>query len=640
MNERKIIDYPVVTNKGGYLVMDDLPSGCVFNKQRTAVGATSIAQRNDKDYIICVPTKAIVVSKTGREHPGFGDGGTFGLFDKFGSILKLEFQRYLCEHEGPKKIFCTYDKLPAIIANFPQVLEYKLMIDEYHNILTSSDYRMSAIGGVLKNFDKFKEWVFVSATPIPVDFVPYKMRDIPEYIATYDDVCFVDVHPIKTNSTIKEIMDTLQQYRDNGFYEYNGTVSTEAFVFINSVSNIIRICETLQLTPDNCRIICSQGNELNIERLGKLGFKPETTLGENKLITFLTCTAYEGCDLFSKTGINFMCSFNQSDHTYPDPVIHLSQAAGRLRDKDNPFFNRIIHIFESTPIDEDALTYEEYAARRWAELSEYETVVESLNSVSPSVRDTILNGFTKQFKEGYIDYDDEKEILRVNDLRFIGDINKYKIKHFTYNDGRNYHAEVQKLNVRKSAIEWRMHEEKFKYHVLMDADISIECALRQLYDDKTYLSDKDALLKYYPDLEDVVKFLTIEDCEKAQFKSGALKNLVTIRRGDRHNHFKIQRLFRSACNQRNEIAVKNAKSVLQGIYDDLNIDATAKSTDLDLWFEWKLVKATLPEEKVKGRKSRRYDAIKLLADKIRVEADGFDSVEPENENNEYYEEPF
>ena len=49
--------------KDGFLVMNDLPHDCIFNKVKTGCGATTIAIKNAENYVIAVPTTEIIENK-------------------------------------------------------------------------------------------------------------------------------------------------------------------------------------------------------------------------------------------------------------------------------------------------------------------------------------------------------------------------------------------------------------------------------------------------------------------------------------------------------------------------------------------------------------------------------------------------
>ena len=50
-----------IKEKDGFLIMDDFPTNCIFNKVKTGCGATTIALTNNENYIIAVPTTAMLI---------------------------------------------------------------------------------------------------------------------------------------------------------------------------------------------------------------------------------------------------------------------------------------------------------------------------------------------------------------------------------------------------------------------------------------------------------------------------------------------------------------------------------------------------------------------------------------------------
>lgn len=93
---------------------------------------------------------------------------------------------------------CTYDKLPLLV-ELINTMEYRLLVDEYHNLLKQYSFRGDAINGVLDNFRKFKSFCFMSATTIDVEFKPAVLNDVPEYVADWKEVQNLYITPIKTN---------------------------------------------------------------------------------------------------------------------------------------------------------------------------------------------------------------------------------------------------------------------------------------------------------------------------------------------------------------------------------------------------------------------------------------------------------
>ena len=168
-----------IKEKDGYLDMIDLPHNCIFNKVRTGCGGTTIALRNEENYIIAVPTTELIVNKLNSTE------NLFGLYGDFTSTLKDGLISYT-QRDGVKKIMCTYDKLPKLV-ELIYTTDYRLLVDEYHNLLKQYMFRSTAINGVLDNFREFKSFCFMSATSIDVELKPDVLRDVPEYYADWSE---------------------------------------------------------------------------------------------------------------------------------------------------------------------------------------------------------------------------------------------------------------------------------------------------------------------------------------------------------------------------------------------------------------------------------------------------------------------
>ena len=52
-----------IQEENGFLIMEDFPKNCIFNKVKTGCGATTIALTNNKNYIVAVPTTDLVINK-------------------------------------------------------------------------------------------------------------------------------------------------------------------------------------------------------------------------------------------------------------------------------------------------------------------------------------------------------------------------------------------------------------------------------------------------------------------------------------------------------------------------------------------------------------------------------------------------
>ena len=152
-----------INSRNGFLNIEDLPHNCIFNKKITGCGGTTVALTNGEKYVIAVPTTELIINKIG----GTGDrDGIFGLYGTFDYQLKKSLKNF----KG-NKIMCTYDKV-QYLDKYIDLSEWRLLVDEYHLMLKAYSYRDKAINGILQNFNRFKSYCFMSATPISPEFTP------------------------------------------------------------------------------------------------------------------------------------------------------------------------------------------------------------------------------------------------------------------------------------------------------------------------------------------------------------------------------------------------------------------------------------------------------------------------------------
>lgn len=352
-----------IKEKDGFLIMEDFPENCIFNKVKTGCGATTIALTNNKNYIIAVPTTDLVINKC---YPSKDkddkdlvwkkseivsgvsplNANLFGLYGRFTVSTKTKLKKFL-NKEGVKKIICTYDKVEALISLInPQ--EFKLLTDEYHDLFKQYLFRHKAVNGVLDHYNKFKSYCFLSATPIP-DFVkPQIFKDMTEYVANWKSIDKITIYPYKSGKAYETAANIIKQYQDIGYFVLDDVKSEEAYFFVNSVREIKKILDKTTLTNDDCRVICAD-NEKNSTKLE--GFKISNSASKSKRFTFVTCKAFEGVDFHSETALCFIVSNGYNKHTLISVDMDIPQIAGHIRTKTNPFKNKIVHIFNPKKVN-------------------------------------------------------------------------------------------------------------------------------------------------------------------------------------------------------------------------------------------------------------------------------------------------
>ena len=426
-----------IESDDGFLHLKDLPHNCIFNKVVTGCGGTTVVLQNAEDYVIAVPTTELIINKTditmaGISRLSYKGIRPFGLFGKFDDAAERKLKDYL-NSSGTKKIMCTYDKVPRLI-EYLNPTNYRLLVDEYQWLLKAYSYRQKAIDGVLDNFRKFKSYCFMSATPILPDFKPDCLTDVKEIQADWGELDRMKVELRQTNKPYTMAANIINEYRLHRFYELDGHKSTEAFFFINSVRDIAAILKHCNLRNDEVRIICAD-NDDNREKL--IGYDISNSRSPNKMFNFITSKSFEGADYHSETGICFVVSSASNPHTQASIDTDIPQIAGRIRTKENPFRNHLIHIFNTSykKLDLD-MTYEEMKNKTETAIrTAYDTVDFFNRAPTKAIKNNLRENLKHDLNSLYMKYDKENDEFIINDILPKLELYNFQINQEIYKNG-------------------------------------------------------------------------------------------------------------------------------------------------------------------------------------------------------------
>ena len=433
------MEYIKINSDDGFLHMKDLPQDCIFNKVVTGCGGTTIVLKNSDNYVISVPTTELIINKTGRTDAGAAsidlpNGNTqyvFGLFGRFDSVMERELKDYLTTARV-KKIICTYDKVAKLL-EYINPADYRILVDEYHTLLKSYAYRAKAIDGVLDNFRPFKSFCFMSATPILARFKPECLADIDEKQADWGELDKLKVILQPTNKPYSMAANIINKYKTDGYITVDGVKSKEAFFFINSVTDIVAILKHCGLSNDEVRIICADTSE-NKEKL--IGYDISNSRSPNRMFNFITSKSFEGADYFSETGLCFVVSSSTNKHTLASIDTDIPQIAGRIRTKDNPFRNRLVHIFNTTYKKLNlGISLAEMEAITNKALSDTRDTVALFNEAPTNVKDNLRNKLKKNLNTLYMSYDKGEDRFVVNDILPKLELYNFQINQEIYKNG-------------------------------------------------------------------------------------------------------------------------------------------------------------------------------------------------------------
>ena len=356
---------------------DGIPFGIV-NKTKTDVGGTYVAANCSSNYIIVCPFKDLVDSIAADRN------NRYEVFKCYGGVREYQFRKYI-KNNTTYKIAVTYDSLPKLIGWLSGTEGWKVLVDEYHLILEDMDFRYDAINGLMEEIQKFKYYSFLSATPIDLDFEIDFLKQLPHYKVQWNGVTKITPIRYKVTQLTKGLARFIQIFLDEGISlpDINGNVSKveELYIFINSVTSIKQIADTLKLNPDDVKICCADRIRNN-KLLGE--YQIESVSSPNKKINFFTKKCFQGCNLFTNNGLIIVASDAYRTQTLVDISTTMEQIAGRIRINDeyqNIFRNVIVHLFST---NKNVMSDEEF---------------EMLMQDKEKEADKLLSGWSKLDKE-------------------------------------------------------------------------------------------------------------------------------------------------------------------------------------------------------------------------------------------------
>ncbi len=467
---------------------DGIPFGIV-NKTKTDVGGTYVAANCSSNYIIVCPFKDLVDSIAADKN------NRYEVFKCYGGVREYQFRKYI-KNNTIYKIAVTYDSLPKLIGWLSGTEGWKVLIDEYHLILEDMDFRYDAINGLMEEIQKFKYYSFLSATPIDLDFEIDFLKQLPHYKVQWNGVTKITPIRYKVTQLTKGLARFIQIFLDEGISlpDINGNVSKveELYIFINSVTSIKQIADTLKLNPDDVKICCADRIRNN-KLLGE--YQIESVSSPNKKINFFTKKCFQGCNLFTNNGLIIVASDAYKTQTLVDISTTMEQIAGRIRINDeyqNIFRNVIVHLFST---NKNVMSDEEF---------------EMLMQDKENEADKLLSGWNKLDKEERQTY-----IKRMNlDTELVSIINGKMVYNNLKKQSFIYKQELRKIY--RDGISIRdsfMQSEKFELtnqNKWKDFNIKLAKAMTVSYEQllKDYLdSPSESYEQEYPEFPLIKRYL-------------------------------------------------------------------------------------------------------------------------------------
>lgn len=561
---------------------DGIPFGIV-NKTKTDVGGTYVAANCSSNYIIVCPFKDLVDSIAADKN------NKYEVFKCYGGIREYQFRKYI-KNNTTYKIAVTYDSLPKLIGWLSSTEGWKVLVDEYHLILEDMDFRYDAINGLMEEIQKFRHYSFLSATPIDLDFEIDFLKQLPHYKVQWNGVTKITPIRYKVTQLTKGLARFIQIFLDEGISlpDINGNVSKveELYIFINSVTSIKQIADTLKLNPDDVKICCADRIRNN-KLLGE--YQIESVSSPNKKINFFTKKCFQGCNLFTNNGLIIVASDAYKTQTLVDISTTMEQIAGRIRINDeyqNIFRNVIVHLFST---NKNVMSDEEF---------------EMLMQDKEKEADKLLSGWSKLDKEERQTY-----IKRMNlDTELVSIINGKMVYNNLKKQSFIYKQALRKTY--KDGISIRdsfMQSEKFELtnqNKWKDFNIKLAKAMTVSYEQllKDYLdSPSESYEQEYPEFPLIKRYL--KESEMNTLRWNREKMLKAVEGKKQVNKALL------AIYQPGFISNQDLKSKLKDEFGRLGIKLSPKATLIENCTLYNVEKAS---RKIDGKTVSGYELGKMV----------------------------
>jgi hypothetical protein len=561
---------------------DGIPFGIV-NKTKTDVGGTYVAANCSSNYIIVCPFKDLVDSIAADKN------NRYEVFKCYGGVREYQFRKYI-KNNTTYKIAVTYDSLPKLIGWLSGTEGWKVLVDEYHLILEDMDFRYDAINGLMEEIQKFRHYSFLSATPIDLDFEIDFLKQLPHYKVQWNGVTKITPIRYKVTQLTKGLARFIQIFLDEGISlpDINGNVSKveELYIFINSVTSIKQIADTLKLNPDDVKICCADRIRNN-KLLGE--YQIESVSSPNKKINFFTKKCFQGCNLFTNNGLIIVASDAYRTQTLVDISTTMEQIAGRIRINDeyqNIFRNVIVHLFST---NKNVMSDEEF---------------EMLMQDKEKEADKLLSGWSKLDKEERQTY-----IKRMNlDTELVSIINGRMVYNNLKKQSFIYKQELRKIY--RDGISIRdsfMQSEKFELtnqNKWKDFNIKLAKAMTVSYEQllKDYLdSPSESYEQEYPEFPLIKRYLKESEMNTLRWNREKMLKAVEDKK-------QVDKVF-LAIYQPGFISNQELKSKLKDEFGRLGIKLSPKATLIENCTLYNVEKAS---RKIDGKTVSGYELGKMV----------------------------
>ena len=382
----------------------------------------------------------------------------------------------------------------------------------------------------------------------------------------------------KTNNPKATIKNMILSFLENGHIEVNGKQSDELFIFINSVSMIIDIVQFMELPKELYKVVCANTAE-NKDKLKIIDAEIDLNFLKNKKINFITSTAFLGCDFYSKNGIKIIVTDVHKKFSMLDVNTQILQINGRIRDKENPFNDLLIHVsnFKYQDEETDNLINEKFAMSKKIEREFSNDIIDVQKYNISRIRDF------------YLKYDPANNIMKFDDVKYKAELLKNNVYSIHYKEPDELLKEYKSQNVSSGNVFYIIRENESIKNAIKERTLKEYYELYESIKDQYFNLSKSVLeseiRKRDIDIPEEVNVLGITKIRALKYSKPQIKTEMIFE----SNEFKIAVLacIRDQINTKRGYTSDEIKTLLNSIYERLNVKKKATAKELERYVKIK-----------------------------------------------------
>ena len=537
------------------------PSG-VIGKGLPDVGGTYCAINCKSPYIVVVPTKDLLSSICSDKNNKY-------------EVFRVDGSTKQSAYKGQDKIAVTYDSFSKLTKWIANPKRYKVLVDEYHLLLQNVGFRQEAIENLFDSLKSYLNYTFLTATPIDRKFEPKEIKDLPHYELVWDKTRKIYPIRLKCSRVQQTLLRIIKDFENKDLYAPNNlgekTLVRELYIFLNSVTSIKQICETLDLPEEEIKICCATRNR-NRLLLGK--YQIEDVTSPNKKINFFTSKCFQGCNLFTDNGLVVVVSDCNKDSLVTDLSSDLVQIAGRIRSSSNNCFsNLLVHLYSTSS--------------KMLSDSEFEDLINDKKKVA----NILIEGTNSASEEYRIEaikrMNIENDILTVKDNKLC--YSELKEMFFRY----NHNLRKQYINGITVKDSYGNTIQKTKQIWMNDFEVKLKKIAKISYKDLVedyYINFDKSYEEEYPEFRDFKKYLTITEIRSADYTKAKLIKIVEDKK-------RIDSCLVKLIEKDGFYTYAYLKDGLKRLFEAKNISITAKASLVEKSTFFKAEKSTKNSQK-------------------------------------------